>query len=85
MNQQEVPILLDDIYANQDIVSDAVLKVKDDDDTTDIDVVDLFNYSVVEYIKFRMEERTTLEFDYATRLMVEKYNARKKEINALLK
>lgn len=84
LNQQEVPILLDDIYANQDIVSDAVLKVKDDDDTTDIDVVDLFNYSVVEYIKFKMEERTTLEFNYATRLMVEKYIARKKEINALL-
>lgn len=85
LNQQEVPVLLDDIYENRDIVSDAVLKVKDDDDTQDIDIVDLFNNSLVEYIEFKMEERATLEFNYATMLMVEKYVARKEEINVLLK
>lgn len=34
LNQEQIPIMLDDIYDNTDIVTDAVLKVRDDDDTS---------------------------------------------------
>lgn len=76
--------MLDDIYSNLDIVADAVLKVKDDDDNSAIDVVDLFDNSMNEYIEFKLEKRTALEFSYATNLMVKKYLERKKEISRLL-
>lgn len=84
LNQEQVPILLDDIFSNRDIVTDAVLKIKDDDGSSDIDVVDLFDNSVCEYIDFKLEKRTALEFQYATSLMIEKYLNRKEEINQLL-
>ncbi len=84
LNQEQIPIMLDDIYSNLDIVADAVLKVKDDDDNSAIDVVDLFDNSMNEYIEFKLEKRTALEFSYATNLMVKKYLERKKEISRLL-
>ena len=76
--------MLDDIYDNQDIVDDAILKIRDDD-TNSIDIVDLFDFSLHEYIEYKLEKRTTLEFDYATRQMIEKYKDRKPEIDKLLK
>lgn len=84
LNQEQIPIMLDDIYSNMDIVTDAVLKVKDDDDSSDIDIVDLFDNSLCEYIDFKLEKRMALEFQYATKLMIEKYLNRKEEINNLL-
>lgn len=84
LNQEQVPIMLDDIYDNMDIVTDAVLKVRDDDDTSSVDVIDLFDNSVCEYIDFQLEKRTALEFQYATNLMIGKYLERKEEIYELL-
>ena len=76
--------MLDDIYANMDIVTDAVLKVRDDDDNSSVDIVDLFDNSLNEYIDFKLEKREALEFSYAANLMVKKYLARKQEISQLL-
>ncbi len=84
LNQEQIPIMLDDIYNNRDIVTDAVLKVKDDDDTSCVDVVDLFDNSLCDYIDFKLEKRTALEFQYATNLMMRKYLERKNEIYELL-
>lgn len=84
LSSENVPIMLDDIYSNMDIVADAVLKVKDDDDAASIDVVDLFDNSMCEYIEFNLEKRMALDFTYATRLMGEKYLNRKSEISELL-
>ena len=84
LNQVQVPIMLDDIYANMDIVTDAVLKVRDDDDNSSVDIVDLFDNSLNEYIDFKLEKREALEFSYAANLMVKKYLARKQEISQLL-
>lgn len=84
LNQEQIPIMLDDIYSNLDVVADAVLKVKDDDDNSSIDVVDLFDNSMNDYIDFKLEKRVALEFTYATNLMVKKYLERKSEINQLL-
>lgn len=84
LNQEQVPIMLDDIYENRDIVTDAVLKVRDDDDTSGVDIIDLFDNSVCEYIDFQLEKRTALEFQYATNLMLGKYLERKEEIYGLL-
>lgn len=84
LNQEQVPIMLDDIYENRDIVTDAVLKVRDDDDTSGVDIIDLFDNSACEYIDFQLEKRTALEFQYATNLMLGKYLERKEEIYGLL-
>lgn len=84
LNKEQMPIMLDDIYANMDIVTDAVLKVKDDDDNSSIDIVDLFDNSLNEYIDFKLEKRRVLDFSYATKRMIEQYLERKTKINNLL-
>jgi len=84
LNPSEMPIMLDDICANMDIVDSAVLKVKDDDDATNIDIVDLFDNCLHEYIDFKLEKRTVLAFEYATGIMSMKYGDRKPEIKELL-
>lgn len=84
LNQEQMPIMLDDIYSNMDVVADAVLKVKDDDDASSVDIVDLFDNTMNEYIEFKLEKRVALEFSYAAKLMVAKYLERKQEINQLL-
>lgn len=83
LSQEQIPIMLDDIYENIDIVSDAVLKVKDDDATA-VDIVDLLNNTLQEYIDFKLEKRAPLEFEYATRVMMERYIMKRDEINDLL-
>jgi len=76
--------MLDDIYDNRDIVDDAILKVKDDDNNSNVDIVDLFDNCLHEYIDFKLEKRTALAFEYATRIMVQRYLDRKEEIKNLL-
>lgn len=83
LSREQIPIMLDDIYENLDIVSNATLKVKDDD-AASIDIVDLLDNTLNDYLDFRLEKRTTLEFQYATRIMIERYNNKKEEINQLL-
>lgn len=85
LSSTEIPIMLDDIYQNIDMVEAAVLKVKDDDDVSGVDIVDLFDNSLHEYINFKLEKRTALDFEYATGVMVTKYLERKLDINGLLK
>lgn len=76
--------MLDDIYENMDIVDDAILKVRDDDNNSNVDIVDLFDNCLHEYIDFKLEKRTTLAFDYATKMMVRRYIERKPEVKDLL-
>ena len=84
LSTSEVPIMLDDIYDNRDIVDNAILKVRDDDDNSNIDIVDLFDNCLHEYIDFKLEKRTALEFEYATKIMMQRYLDRKEEIKNLL-
>lgn len=79
----QIPIMLDDIYENMDIVDDAILKVRDDDNSN-VDIVDLFDNCLHEYIDFKLEKRTTLAFDCATKMMVRRYIERKPEVKDLL-
>lgn len=83
LNKKQVSAMLDDIYDNQDIVSDAVLKVKDDEDNS-VDIVNLFDNSLCSYVDFKLEKRTTLEFAYATNLMINEYLGKKEEIDTLI-
>ena len=83
--QEQIPIMIDDVCDNLDIVTGAVLKVRDDDSPDDFDIINIFNNAVCEYIGFKLEKRTALEFTYATRLMTEKYAARKSDIKNILK
>lgn len=84
LSSSQIQIMIDDIYENRDIVDDAVLKVRDDDDNSNVDIVDLFDYCLHEYIDFKLEKRTALGFDYPTKIMVAKYIQRKPEIRKLL-
>lgn len=84
LSQEQIPIMLDDIYDNLDMVTDAFLKVKDDDDSSHVDIIDLFDNALHEYIDFKLEKRTALEFHYATRLMIDAYMKKKPEIIELL-
>ena len=79
LNQEKVPQMLEDIYENQDILSDAALKVKDDDDDS-VDIINLFDNALCSYIDFRLEKRTVLDFGYATNLMIDVYEDKKGEI-----
>lgn len=83
LSQEQVPEMMNDIYENQDMISAAVLKVKDDD-STEVEVVNLFDNSLNSYVDFKLEKRTALDFDYATRLMVQEYYNKKEEINRLI-
>ena len=83
LSQEQVPGMLSDIYENQDMISSAVLKVRDDD-STEVEVVNLFDNSLNSYVDFKLEKRTTLEFDYATKLMIQEYSNKKEEINRLI-
>lgn len=84
LSPSQIPIMIDDIYENRDIVDNAVLKVRDDDDNSNVDIVDLFDYCLHEYIDFKLEKRTALAFDYATKVMIDRYIERKPEIRGLL-
>lgn len=83
LNQEKVPQMLEDIYENQDILSDAALKVKDDDDDS-VDIINLFDNALCSYIDFRLEKRTVLDFGYATNLMIDVYEDKKGEIEQLI-
>ena len=83
LNQEKVPQMLEDIYENQDILSDAALKVKDDDDDS-VDIINLFDNALCSYIDFQLEKRTVLDFGYATNLMVDVYEGNKGEIEQLI-
>lgn len=83
LNKEQVSTMLDDIYDNQDIVSDAALKVKDDDDNS-VDIVNLFDNSLCSYVDFKLEKRSALDFDYATSLMINEYLKKREEINMLI-
>ena len=83
LNKEQMPEMLNDIYDNRDIISDAVLKVKDDDDAS-VDIVNLFDNTLCSYVDFKLEKRMTLEFEYATDLMIKKYEIDKESINEIL-
>lgn len=83
LSQEQMPGMLNDIYENRDIISDAVLKIKDDDDAS-VDIVNLFDNTLCGYVDFKLEKRTTLEFGYATGLMIREYEREKENINELL-
>ena len=84
LNKSEIPIMLDDICENMDIVSSAKLKVRDDDSSS-IDLIDLFNNCLCEYITFDFEERATLDFNYASSIMASRYSESKEKILNILR
>lgn len=83
LSQNQIPVMLDDIYENLDMVSAAKIHIRDDD-ASPVDVVDLMNTILYEYIDLDFEKRTALEFEYASRMMEKYYLKRRPEINKLL-
>jgi hypothetical protein len=69
---KSVKSLLGDISSNKDIITGAILKVKDDDDSN-IEVINLFENIYSNFIEYSLEERATLGFEYCIDKMTEKF------------
>lgn len=84
LNKGCVVDLIQDLQTNPGIVTSAKVKLKSDslidDDKSRIEIVDLFENSVHDYIVFDIEKRKPLDFAHAKSKMFEKYNER---VNAL--
>ena len=76
--------LIDDLQSNPGIVNSARVKLKTekirDDDKAHIEIVDLFENSVHDFISFDIEAKKTLSFDKARREMYNKYMERRGSI-----
>lgn len=72
--------LVNDIQANPGVINGAKIKVKEqsilDDDKSRIEIVDLFENSVHDYIAFDIEKRKPLDFNRARSNMLKKYKDR---------
>jgi len=64
--------LLDSIQQHKDVLNTAILRAKDAEDN-DIDIINLFDNIFSAFISFELPERTSLDYDYCVRKMIEKY------------
>ena len=71
--------LIDDLQSNPGIVNSAKIKLRDDD-KAHMEIVDLFENSVHDYISFDIEAKKTLSFDKARKEMYSKYMERRESI-----
>lgn len=76
LDQKSVEELINDIYHNKDIITNAKLEVRDDDGPN-LEILDLFDNVHHDYISFVLEARTTLGFEYISDKMKEIYLKRR--------
>lgn len=75
--------LIKEITGNKEIISSAILKVKDEDDI-EVDVINLFDnvYSIL--ITFSIPPKTALNYEYCVNEMTEKFLYHKESIIKIL-
>lgn len=76
LNRETVQETIKEIYENKDIITRAELSKKDTDDTN-VEVIDLFDHKLHDYLYFTLEERKPLGHEYVADRMSEKYNEKK--------
>lgn len=81
--KEKVREFLNEIQQNKDVLNAAVLRAKDADDT-DIAIYNLFDNIFSALITFELAERTSLDYGYCIRKMMEKYMADRDSILRLL-
>lgn len=75
--------LLDSIQQHRDVLNAAILRAKDADDN-DVDIINLFDNIFSAFISFELAERTSLEYCYCIKKMMDKYTEDKDTILELL-
>lgn len=78
LNIQEVNSLLSDLGNYEEVIS-AKLKVKDDDSSR-VEIIDLFDNIFNDLITFELEKRTSLAYEQAVVQMIEYYKEKKGKI-----
>ena len=83
LSKEKVRGFLSEIQQNKDVLSAAVLRAKNAEDT-DIAIYNLFDNIFSALITFELAERTSLDYKYCVRKMIEKYIIDRNSILALV-
>ena len=80
--------LINDVQDNPGMINSAKIKLKSDtsysdDDKPRVEIVDLLENAIHDYIAFDIEKKKPLEFTYAKSRMLEKYNERLEKLDHL--
>ena len=80
--------LINDVQDNLGMINSAKIKLKSDtsysdDDKPRVEIVDLLENAIHDYIAFDIEKKKPLEFSYAKSRMLEKYNERLEKLDHL--
>ncbi len=80
--------LIKDVQDNPGMINSAKIKLKSDtsysdDDKPRVEIVDLLENAIHDYIAFDIEKKKPLEFTYAKSRMLEKYNERLEKLDHL--
>ena len=70
---------LEDIERNRPIITKAIASIKDTDDTR-VEVIDLFDELMHDYVTVVLEQRTSLASAYVENRMLEAFDNRRGEI-----
>ncbi|OLS02191.1 DUF6731 family protein [Tissierella creatinophila] len=83
LDTKSVSELIDDIYDNQAIITNAKIEIRDDDGPS-LEIIDLFDNVYHDYVTFILEARQTLGFEYVSNEMMYIYLGRKSTIERSL-
>ena len=79
LSRETVYDTLQEVYKNKNIISKAELTQKDTDDTN-VEVIDLFEDKLHDFIYFHLDRKQTLSCEYVSEEMKNKYNDKKGEV-----
>lgn len=79
LNRETIHESIKEIYENKDIISRAELAKKDDEDSH-VEIIDLFDHKIHDYLYFTLEERQSLGCENVAYRMYERYIERNGEI-----
>lgn len=80
LNPIEIMDLVEDIRSNPGLISSAKIKLRDDDKPR-VEIVDLLEESLHDFIEYDIELKKPLDFDVARAGMCSRYLERREEIN----
>lgn len=83
LNKDKVNELVDELNSNKRYVRSAKIKIKEQDDS-DIEIIDLFDDVVHDFIEFSINVRSSLTYEAAIYKMELYYKERKGELNKLV-
>lgn len=70
--KEQTKELIESIQQNSDLLNAAILRAKDAEDN-DVDIINLFDNVYSVFIPYELPERTSLDYEYCTKKMMDKY------------